>query len=403
MSNLQRKYPLDHRVFSGGRYLRAFDHLADIDHYEHSILTYLGSLMPFDKGFVDTPAFPSIATIARATKISEATVRDRTRSLEKKGYLRVDAVRFVNPQGKFQQSSNDYYLSSLAFGVLDDVLASREYIGKVRKRVAGDNVPEQLSPCAVGIPSPSPGEVVPLSAETRPLPRLVPKSPLESPKDQITAASNSSSREPAVFTRRAEVDRITEAWEEVVGISVSPSEKLRFMQEYVRSRADEIYFMERIAVLAGDAYLVSRAKSVNFLFKGFDFAVKNRAEIRQIAGRALGRAQTPVELQAILKELPGLVAAKSQNFGNSSDAVVCQLFQDSVISAHKRLELAPQRSLPKNEVELTAAINRNLNSGMSEKSKERLRTVLLAIPHCNFLMCLNLYSKYLKAAEGEQS
>ncbi|HET9241256.1 MAG TPA: helix-turn-helix domain-containing protein, partial [Oligoflexus sp.] len=94
MSNLQQLFPSDHPVFSGGRYLRAFDHLHDIGHYEHSILTYIGSLLPFDKGFLDHPAFPSIATISRSTKISESTVRKKLRSLEKKGYVIVKAVRF---------------------------------------------------------------------------------------------------------------------------------------------------------------------------------------------------------------------------------------------------------------------------------------------------------------------
>jgi hypothetical protein len=95
MSNLFEIFPRNHPVFAGGRYLSAFDHLHDIDHFEHSILTYLGSLMPYDKGFVDHPAFPSIATISRATKICESTIRKKIRQLERKGYIKVKAVRFL--------------------------------------------------------------------------------------------------------------------------------------------------------------------------------------------------------------------------------------------------------------------------------------------------------------------
>jgi hypothetical protein len=58
MSNSHGSFPVDHRVFKGGCYLKAFDHVPDIDHFEHSILTCLGSLMPFNEHFVDLPIYP---------------------------------------------------------------------------------------------------------------------------------------------------------------------------------------------------------------------------------------------------------------------------------------------------------------------------------------------------------
>ncbi len=400
MSSLHCKFPPNHRVFQGGRYLRAFDHLADIDHFEHSILTFLGSLMPFDKGFVDLPAFPSIATISRSTKISESTVRTRVRGLEKKGYLKIKTVRFINQQGKFQQGSNDYFLSNLAFETLEDVLESREYISSIRQRAVGDNSPEQFCPSALASPSPSSGGGDSPLVHTRAPLELVPKSSLNSQTESLRVPDSSS--HSAIFTRRAEVDRIVAAWEEVVGLSVSKGERDRFQAEYLRSRAGEIHFMERIAVLVSDAYLLSRAKSVNFLFKGFDFAVKNRNEIKQAAGKALTDARSAGDLEAIVKQLPGLLAAKSRNFAEPSDAVVCQLFQTSVGVARKRLDLPLERPLPKNEGELIAEIQRAMKSEIPEQSKERLGTILQMIRSCNFSMCLNLYAKYQKVEEVTQ-
>jgi hypothetical protein len=123
MSNLFEIFPSNHPVFAGGRYLKVIDHLHDIDHFEHSILMYLDSLMPYDKGFVDHPAFPSIATISRATKICESTVRKKIRQLEKKGYLRVKAMRFLNCQREWalgrHHRFNSFARSDLRGGTVD--------------------------------------------------------------------------------------------------------------------------------------------------------------------------------------------------------------------------------------------------------------------------------------------
>src|SRR6478752_5987741 len=175
MSHLHNVFPIGHRVFQGGRYLRAFDHAQDIDHYEHSILTYLGSLMPFDKGFIDHPAFPSISTISRSTRICEATVRKKLRVLQQKGYVKVEAVRFLNEHGYFQQSSNNYFLSDLAFQFFDDVMESRTHIGDIRKRAVGD----YSIPFAVVHPSPPPDEGGYSTRETRPPSPVAPNSSLK--------------------------------------------------------------------------------------------------------------------------------------------------------------------------------------------------------------------------------
>ncbi|MDQ3233685.1 MAG: helix-turn-helix domain-containing protein, partial [Pseudobdellovibrionaceae bacterium] len=209
MSNLHQLFPLDHLVFSGGRYLRAFDHLHDIDHYEHSILTYLGSLMPFDKGFVDHPAFPSIATISRATKICESTVRKKIRQLEKKGYVRVKAMRYLNCQCRFQQGSNDYYLAPLAFEFFADVMSSRNHIIGIRKRVVGDSFDGHSYPIAPYSPPSQPNTAEVAPEQTAPVaqaaPNSLPKVPTENP-DELGSFSGRD-----IFTMKGEVDRIVAA------------------------------------------------------------------------------------------------------------------------------------------------------------------------------------------------
>jgi hypothetical protein len=399
MSNLFEIFPPNHPVFAGGRYLRAFDHLHDTDHFEHSILTYLGSLMPYDKGFVDHPAFPSIATISRATKICESTVRKKIRQLERKGYVKVKAVRFLNCQGRFQQSSNDYYLAPLAFEFFADVMSSRNHIVSIRKRVVGDSFDSHSYPI-VPYSTPSQPETTKAAAEdtapvARAAPNSFPKVPIENPNEP----GSFSDRD--IFTMKGEVDRIASAWEELVKIPVSKGDKDRFFREYVRLRGNEIYFMERLLRIASDPYITSRAKSMCFLFKGLDCALKNRAEIIEKAGLALLKAQSERELGQVLDEIPGFVQKTSRNFGEPSEAIVRHLLQDSINDAKKRLGMKADPELPANERGLRSEIEKLLKTDLNEQLKDQLRTIFDALPRLSFGYCLEMFARFCSRLQAE--
>jgi hypothetical protein len=400
MSNLRQLFPLDHPVFSGGRYLRAFDHLHDIDHYEHSILTYIGSLLPFDKGFLDHPAFPSIATISRSTKISESTVRKKLRTLEKKGYVKVKAMRFINCQGKYQQSSNDYYLATLAFEFFQDVMASRSRIQHIRKRAVGDDSDSRVCPNAPASPPFPEAPAGCLPAETRPIPETLPNSLKDNPKE-YPQESNSSSRD--IFTMKGEVDRIVAAWEELVKSPVSKGEKDRFFREYIRLRGNELYFMERLLPIASDPYIASRAKSINFLFSGLDCALKNRSDIVEKAGLALMKAQTEEELERLLIDIPGFIKRTSRNFGEVSGAIVSHLLQDPINKARQRLGLKTDPGLPADGRQLRLEIESLLTTNLSVPLKDQLKTILDALPRLSFGYCLEMFARFRSRLNAEAS
>ncbi|RYZ79378.1 MAG: hypothetical protein EOP04_27870, partial [Proteobacteria bacterium] len=227
MSDLTFKFPLNHRVFAGGRYLSAFDSLPDIDHFEHSILTFLGSKMPFDKSFVDHPAWPSIPTIANATKISEATIRDRLKKLKVKGYINVQEKRCVNTRGKFEQLSNRYFLTVQSFDFFEDVLNSTHYIGEIRKEAVG-----QSFSFADRHPPTTPQEVGYYEAHSHPVHTLDPNSPLEVPReDQIYPPYSSRT----IFEMKSEADRVIGAWEELLKLPVSKNERERFLRDFIKT------------------------------------------------------------------------------------------------------------------------------------------------------------------------
>ncbi len=401
MSNLQQLFSSDHPAFSGGRYLRAFDHLHDIDHYEHSILTYIGSLLPFDKGFLDHPAFPSIATISRSTKISESTVRKKLRSLENKGYVKVKAVRILNYQGKYQQSSNDYYLAPMAFEFFQDVMASRNYIQSVRKRAVGDSFDSHTYPIVTYSPPSQPeiGEAV--LEQTAPVFHAAPNSLPKVPTEDLDSSDSFSGRD--IFTMKGEVDRIVVAWEELVKIPVSKGEKDKFFREFVRLRGNEIYFMERLLLIASDPYISSRAKSINFLFSGLDCALKNKADIVEKAGLALMRAQTEQELEQLLENIPGFIKRTSRNFGEVSGAIISHLLQDPINKAKKRLGLNTDPELPADERRLRLEIERLLRTDLSDPLKDQLKTILDALPRLSFGYCLEMFARFRFRMTAEAS
>jgi hypothetical protein len=389
MSQMHNVFPLSHRVYQGGRYLRAFDHAHDIDHFEHSILTYLGSLMPFDKAFVDHPAFPSILTISSSTKISQSTVRKKLGSLQSKGYLRVESFRFLNERGHFQQSSNNYFLSSLAFEFYEAVLSSRSESAAIRKRAVGESF---FIPATN--PTPPPCEGGHFSTTEGPLFAAVPNSLAESPNDSQREISSSDGRN--LFEMKKEVDNLVQLWEELVKQPVSKDEKRKFLREYVRINGNETHFMEKLLPIASDPYIASRAQSINFLFSGIDCALRNREEIVQKATKALNRVDTRQDLDKLLSEIPGFIKARSQNFGNASDIIVQHLLQEPINSAKCRLGVACVPCVPRNIAELRSAIERVAQSGISEQQKRELQIIESALPKLTFGQCLELYGRYCK-------
>ena len=106
----------DFDPFSGGRYLRAFDHIDGIDQCSHHILVYLGSRMPYDQGtFVGIQVWPSIATISQSTKMDSSTVRRKVHRLAEMGYITSKRNKRMNNAGKWEQGSNTYALTEKAF------------------------------------------------------------------------------------------------------------------------------------------------------------------------------------------------------------------------------------------------------------------------------------------------
>ncbi|MBC7660246.1 MAG: hypothetical protein H7249_11120 [Chitinophagaceae bacterium] len=371
MSSKKSMFPRHHRVFAGGRYLRAFDHLPDICSYEHSILTYLGSLMSFEKCFLDQAAFPSIATISVATKISETTVRAKMRALASKGYIRVESVHYLNERGKFQQDSNNYFFTDLAFRLFDDVMRSRLRIQECRKRAVGDWIetvsPEQIAleqsfssvsaqafsfsydqqfpelafdDLAFEISQPFP---MPLS-KPKEVDSLTPEAPAKPEPDlPIPPLTSESSRD--IFTQTSEVARLVSAWENVTKFPVSKSEREEFFREYARIGGSEMHFARRICALGRDPLALSNAKGMAYLFTAPEPV-----------------AAPPPELK------PPIPFPKSPPIDRTP--------------------------LPKNSLELLGAITKILNDETDEVQISRLTSIRELIPKANFQLCLELFVKY---------
>ncbi len=246
MSNLHQLFPLDHEVFRGGRYLEALACLEDIDHWELSILQYLGSKMPFDKGFVGQTAFPSVATISANTKIPQSTVRKKINSLVKKGYLIKKQRRFLNERGHWQQSSNDYQLTNLPFEKFQSVLDTRRKIAMERKRAVGQSEVDQFMPFPEDTPPPKITEVGLAECEEGAIHSVATNSPLESLVEGPNLDPHSSYLERPISERKAEANRIIVNWEEIIKSSVTGFEKRRFIEEYIRTRSSEIQLLEKL-------------------------------------------------------------------------------------------------------------------------------------------------------------
>ncbi|RYZ82573.1 MAG: hypothetical protein EOP04_21770, partial [Proteobacteria bacterium] len=402
-------FPRDHRVFSGGRYLRAFDHLPDISAYEHSILTYLGSLMSFEESYLDQPAFPSVAAIAVATKISEATVRTKMRVLERKGYIRVEGVLFINARGKMQQSTNNYYFSEQSFELFESILDSQEIVRSEYKRAVGDSFhdgnnkpfsysyarsPEtskaavvhektayvctaQIDPIA--IPEQAPLVLEPTvksappsqsAAPSPPRSQTVQPEPWREPSPKFdgdmprTRSFAPPTAEPKVvrdvFTKRGEVNRIIAAWEDITKRTVLNAEREGFFMEYIRIERSEIPFMEKLLLLSYDPSPLAKTKSMFILFTDIVFEPKKVPHVEAAPAIPILEHKAPEVLETKKKdELPLFIQTKTRNFSSLNDSLLRHLLTNPNSKKEGRLKKASDENDPKTKEELTAAIEFN--------------------------------------------
>jgi hypothetical protein len=154
-------------------------------------------------------------------------------------------------------------------------------------------------------------------------------------------------------------------------------------------------------VIASDPYITSRAKSICFLFSGLDCALKNKAEIVEKAGLALMRAQSERELGQVLTEIPDFIQKKSQNFGETSEAIVRHLLGESINKAKKRLGIDADPGLPADERGLRCAIDGLLNTDMADPLKDQLRSILDALPRLSFAYCLGMFARFSSKLKAE--
>ena len=112
-------YPPGHFVYQHGPYYDAFSELDDIDAHELAILLYLGRSTGKDptKEPID---FPSVAMIAKKTKMNPTTARKKVKSLSKKGYLKTKARMCLSVNNKLQQLSHEYEFQEQSFEVFKD-------------------------------------------------------------------------------------------------------------------------------------------------------------------------------------------------------------------------------------------------------------------------------------------
>ncbi|NRA68792.1 MAG: hypothetical protein HRU19_30190 [Pseudobacteriovorax sp.] len=394
MSKIHSIYPPDHPVFQGGRYLAAFASLDDIDYYELSILQYLASKMPFDKGFVGKVAFPSIATISRSTKIPESTVRKKIKSLVTKGYVIKQERRIINEQGRWQQLTNDYYLTEKAFEVYESVMQSKKEIANTRKRAVGESFYENTSPSHVDSPPLNTQVSGSYTSDNDPIQVVATNSPSISPEEDPNIPPNSCKQHNAK-KRKSEIDEIILCWEELIKKTVNSFERKRFYQEYVRTRCNPILLAEKLKQIESDPYLFSRAKSMNWLFSGFDMAVKNRGEIVKIGRRAIQNADTSDNLKEVESKLPGLIERNADGFIEVTPTIVDSLFGDALAEAKMRFGGKPgkPRARIHNIDQLKIEIRRKLAGQQSEAVASRLRSILEMAETTSFATVLDLYVK----------
>ncbi len=389
MSNVHQLFPVNHRVFQGGRYLKAIHALPDLDIYEQAILLYLGSLMPFDKGFVDQVAWPSIETIAKNTRMSNKTVQKKINSLVRKKLLTKKQRISINQNGRYEQLTNDYTLTVECFTSYEDVLISQERISAIRKRAVGESSGAFFTSSSFPPPATleTVGEVI---TDETPTSEVHTNSPAKALKEDPNTSPFSCNSDDL---SKSEVDNIVIAWEEVVKKAVSPFEKRRFLIDYRRTRSNELLMLEKIQDIENDPYLLERAKSINWLFSGYDLSVKTKKQLMKAGNRAIERVANANQLDEIVSDLPRFLANKSQDFLNPSPELIESLFGDKLDQARKRLQIAAKPKRPENIGELKIILGK-ISSSQDTKKAERAKQILNMLPTAAFSSLLPLYIKY---------
>ncbi len=390
MSNVHQLFPVNHRVFQGGRYLKAIHALPDLDIYEQSILLYLGSLMPFDKGFVDQVAWPSIETIAKNTRMSNKTVQKKINSLVRKKLLTKKQRILINQNGRFEQLTNDYTLTEACFTSYEDVINSQEHISAIRKRAVGESSGAFFTSSPLPPPTSleSVGEVV---IDEAPTSEIQTNSPAKAPKEDpnISPFSYESPEESC----KSEIDNIIAAWEEVVKKAVSPFERRRFLTDYRRTRSNELLMLEKIREIENDPYLLERAKSINWLFSGYDLSLKTKKQLLRTGNRAIERLSSADQFDDIVSKLPRLLANKSQDFLNPSPELIESMFGNKLDEARKRLKIEPKPKRPENIGDLKILLDK-ISFSQDPSKAERAKQILNMLPTAPFGSLLPLYIKY---------
>ncbi len=390
MSNVHQLFPVNHRVFQGGRYLKAIHALPDLDIYEQSILLYIGSLMPFDKGFVDQVAWPSIETIAKNTRMSNKTVQKKINSLVRKKLLTKKQRISINQNGRYEQLTNDYTLTVDCFTSYEDALNSKEHISAIRKRAVGEASGAFFT--SSPLPPPTSLEAVgEVTIDETPTSEIHTNSPSKAPKEDPNEST--SSCVDSIYTNKSEIDNIVTAWEEVVKKAVSPFEKRRFKDNYRRTRSNEILMLEKIQDIENDPYLLERAKSINWLFSGYDLSVKTKKQLLKAGNRAIDDISSKGQLDDIISDLPSFLTNKSQDFLNPSSELIESMFGKKLDEARKRLKISPKPKRPQNTAELKTYLL-DLSTSLDSKRSEKARQILSMLPSASFASLLPLYIKY---------
>ena len=227
-------------------------------------------------------------------------------------------------------------MTDLAFDKYSVAIEDRNHLSAVRKRAVGDDTPYH-------------------SESTPHRPNLAVAAPSESAScSEVATNSDSNSEgesqidtffEGEPYKPKSDVDEIVTCWEKIIKKPVSVFEKRRFLADYVKTRSSIVMMLEAIQEIAVDPYLFERAKSINWLFKGFYAAEENRSDICRIGKRAIESARTDEELNDIESKLPNLTQRNSANSVNPTPAIVLSLFGGDLNNAKSRLGAQKQTVL----------------------------------------------------------
>lgn len=385
MLNTVIPFPLNHEPFRSTACIRVLDELTDIDHYERSILIFLG----LEMNFSDHEASPSINEIARYTKISRQTVRTRLKRLQEKSYLVCKQTKLVNLNGKLQQYPNRYGFTSAMLSRFETFQREESYFVSERKLVVGQSYVYSLS---YAEPSPSPEVTTPPapnglaaafveSPSIDPVPAVQPSldlmppalfeakpspppAPAPAPNKPISLVENFVEPEVIpgsdVLAIQGQVDRIVQAWEKLFKTTVLNTDRIIFAGEYRKRRCREFEMLKKIEKISGDPSLMERAGSIVFLFMSLE---EVPATIEELAPKFVKRAIS-------LKESPFSIPGRIPK------------------------DVPRGRPLPTNTSEIKLRCIRLKELYDYDVLQMRMDTLIGLTDTGRFDMCLNIYKRY---------